>query len=84
MKGIRLAAVLVDAESTYPAPAQAMLRRAGQVFPTLPILLLSSRIGGFSHSYAAFNADRLLPHINTDKIRWRNYRPELDKSPEPF
>jgi len=84
VKGVRLAAVLVDAEATYPAAAQTVLARAALVFPTLPVILLSPRIGGFSHSYAAFNTDRLLPHINTDKIRWRNFMPEPDMSPEPF
>ena len=85
VKGIRLAAVLVAAESTYPEAAQAVPRHAEQLFPALPIILVSPRIQGFSRSYATFNIDRLIPAINADKIRWRNYgAPEQGSSPVPF
>ena len=85
VKGIRLAVVLVDAEATYPAAAQAVLRCAEQVFPSLPIVLVSPRVNGFSRSYATFNIDDLIADINTDRIRWRDYQgPKPDTGPLPF
>jgi hypothetical protein len=85
VKGIRLAVVLVDAEATYPAAAQAVLRCAEQVFPSLPIVLVSPRVNGFSRNYATFNIDSLIGDINADLIRWHDYKvPEPDARSLPF
>lgn len=85
IKKIRLAVVLVDLESTYPAAGAALLQRAQLVFPTLPIILLSPRISGFSRSYATFELDHLVTSINADKIRWRTYAPlKQDAGELPF
>lgn len=68
IKRITLAAVLVDIESTYPAPGAALILAAQPYFPTLPILLISPRIAGFSRTFAMFELDQLVPHINADLI----------------
>ncbi|SDF80014.1 hypothetical protein SAMN05216320_1011362 [Duganella sp. OV458] len=43
--GIPLAAVLVNPDQTYPAPGARLIAEAQHYFPTLPIILVSPRIG---------------------------------------
>jgi hypothetical protein len=84
IKQVTLAVVLVDLESTYPASGAAMLQRAQLYFPTLPILLLTPRVGGFSRSYATFELDQLMSEINADTIMWQEYGPAEQEAPIPF
>ncbi|PHV25836.1 hypothetical protein CSQ93_21710 [Janthinobacterium sp. BJB426] len=81
IKQTQLAVVQVEPEHTLPTTAPAALMRAQRYFPTLPILLLSPRIGDFSRSYATFNITPLIGHINADEIAWRVCEPPA--SPEP-
>jgi len=67
--------MLVDADSTYSEPAAAVLAQAERYFPTLPIILVSPRVNGFSRTYATFDIERIAPQINADKIRWRKFPP---------
>jgi len=85
IKQIRLALVQVDPEQTYPAPAEALLEQIQSAFP-FPIVLVSPRIQGFSRTFAHFQVDKLLPHINTDEISWATFdltRPHWLVGPEP-
>ncbi len=66
-----LAAILVDPELAYPTPGARLIADARRYFPTLPIILLSPRMGGFSRSFAHFDTTNLIKHINTDEIDWR-------------
>lgn len=68
---ITLAVILVDPHSTYPAPGAAILAHAQRYFPTLPILLLSPRVDGFSRSFAHFDTTNIIKHINADLIDWQ-------------
>lgn len=61
-----------------------MLQLAQPVFPTLPILLLTPRVGGFSRSYATFNVDQLIPEINADTLEWRDFSPTIPDDDPPF
>ncbi|MGK5080491.1 hypothetical protein [Janthinobacterium sp. HLX7-2] len=70
VKNIRLAVVRVAPEHTWPVTGAAMLKCAQAFFPTLPIVLLSPRVGGFSRSYATFDLTQLIKHINADEIAW--------------
>lgn len=63
--------VLVDPDQTYPAPGARLIDEAQRYFPTLPIILVSPRIGGFSRSFAHFDTTNIIKHINTDEIDWR-------------
>ena len=69
VRNIRLALVEVNPEQTFPAPAEALLAQIQPALP-FPIVLVSQRIQGFSRTFAHFQIDNLLPHINTDKIDW--------------
>ncbi|PVX36822.1 hypothetical protein [Janthinobacterium sp. 78] len=75
IKQIQLAVVQVEPEHTWPSTGPAALVRAQLFFPTLPILLLSQRVGGFSRSYATFDIGPLINQINADEIEWQTYRP---------
>lgn len=68
---LTLAAILVDPDQTYPAPGARLIAEAQRYFPTLPIILVSPRIGGFSRSFAHFDTTNIIKHINTDEIDWR-------------
>ncbi len=82
---MRIALVLVDIKQTHHEPAAAILAQAQVYFPTLPIILVSPRVNGFSRTYATFNIDKIVPHINADKIRWRKFPPSAVAEPElPF
>ena len=72
---IQLAVVQVEPEHTWPTTGPAMLVHAQKFFPTLPILLLSPRVGGFSRSYATFDIGPLIHLINADEIAWKDCRP---------
>lgn len=74
IKQIQLAVVQVEPEHTWPSTGPAALLHAQQFFPTLPILLLSPRVGSFSRSYATFDVAPLISQINADEISWRAYR----------
>lgn len=74
IKQIQLAVVRVEPELTWPSTGPAALLHAQRFFPTLPILLLSPRVGGFSRSYATFDIAPLISQINADEITWRPYR----------
>lgn len=52
---LTLAAILVDIDRTYPEPGARLIAEAQRYFPTLPIILVSPRIGGFSRSFAHFD-----------------------------
>lgn len=83
VKHLSLAAILVDPNQTYPASGARLILQAQRYFPTLPIILVSPRVGGFSRSYAEFDIDSLIPHINADEIEWQLH--ELPPEPElPF
>lgn len=83
VKQVQLAVVRVEPIHTWPETGPAALEHAQQFFPTRPILLLSPRVGGFSRSYAEFDIDSLIPHINADEIDWQLH--ELPPEPElPF
>jgi len=85
IKNIRLALVRVNPDQTYPAPAKALLERIQPAFP-FPIVLVSPRIQGFSRTFAHFQIDKLLPHINADSISWATFdltRPHWLVGPEP-
>ena len=81
IKQIQLAVVLVEPEHTWPTTGPAALLHAQQFFPTLPIFLLSPRVGGFSRSYATFDITPLIHLVSADEIPWQAYRrpppPEL-------
>lgn len=66
-----LAAILVDPDQTYPAPGARLIAEAQRFFPTLPIALVSPRVGGVSRSIAHFDSTNIIKHINTDEIGWR-------------
>lgn len=74
IKQIQLAVIQVDPEHTWPTTAPAVLMHAQRYFPTLPILLLAPRVGGFSRSYATFDIAPLIHLISADEIAWQNYR----------
>lgn len=81
IKQIQLAVVKVELEHTWPSTGPAALVRAQLFFPTLPILLLAPRVGGFSRSYSTFDFGPLIGQINANEIKWQAYRrpppPEL-------
>lgn len=52
---IALAAILVDPGQTFPESGARVIADAQRHCPTLPIILLSPRIGGFSRSFAHFH-----------------------------
>jgi hypothetical protein len=52
---ITLAAILVDADHTYPSPGARLIAEAQRYFATLPILLVSPRVSGFSCSFVHFD-----------------------------
>ncbi|KQQ40258.1 hypothetical protein ASF61_05625 [Duganella sp. Leaf126] len=81
---LTLAVVLVPADSTYPEPGARLVAEAQRVFPTLPIMLVSPREGGFSRSYAQFDTTNLVGAIDTDRIAWRRYSAVADTRPAPF
>lgn len=71
IRRVTLAAILVDPDLTYPAPGARVITQAQRYFPTLPIILVSPRIGGFSRSFAHFDTTNIIKYINTDEIDWR-------------
>lgn len=73
IKQIQLAVVQVEPEYTWPSTGPAALLRAQRFFPTLPILLLSPRVSGFSRSYSTFDIAPLIHLINADEIAWQAY-----------
>ena len=75
IKRIQLAVVQVEPEHTWPDTGPATLMHAQLIFPTLPILLLAPRVGGFSRSYSTFDIGLLIDQINAEEIEWRAYRP---------
>lgn len=79
IKQIRLAVVQVEPEHTWLGAGSAALVYAQLFFPTLPILLLAPRVGGFSPSYSTFDIAPLISQINADEIEWQAFRP----SPPP-
>lgn len=88
---VTLAVVLVPLEETYPEPGARRIADAQRVFPTLPIMLVSPRVQGFSRSFAHFDVSGLIAHIDTDAIAWRTYTVEAaeaadaaDDRPLPF
>jgi hypothetical protein len=74
IKQIKIAVVQVEPEHTWPGTGPAALVRAQLFFPTLPILLLAPRVGGFSRSYATFDIAPLISQINANEIKWQAYR----------
>lgn len=75
IKHIHLAVVQVEPEQTWPGTGPAALAHAQLFFPTLPILLLAPRVGGFSRTYSTFDIGPLITQINADEIEWQVYRP---------
>lgn len=84
IKQIRLAVVLVEIESTRPQGRDAALAYAEKFFPILPIILLSPRVGGFSHSYATFELDLIISLINADDIAWTMHVAPVRPNDLPF
>jgi hypothetical protein len=68
---IKHAVILVGLEQTYPAPGARVIAQAQCYFPTLPIMLLSPRVGGLSRRFAHVDTTNIIKHINTDEIDWR-------------
>lgn len=83
-KNIRLAVVRVAPEHTWPTTGAAMLKRVQAFFPTLPIALLSPRVGGYSCSYATFDLTQLIKYINDDEIAWQACELILPEQELPF
>jgi hypothetical protein len=82
IKQTQLAVVRVEPEHTWPSTGPAALVHAQLFFPTLPILLLAPRVGGFSRSYSTFDTAPLIKQINADEIEWQVYRrPSPPKPP---
>lgn len=75
IKQIQLAVIKVEPEHTWPTTGPAALVHAQLFFPTLPVLLLAPRVGGFSRSYSTFDIGPLIDQINADEIEWQTYRP---------
>lgn len=71
---ITLAAILAEPDQTYAVPGARLIAEAQRYFPTLPIILVSPRISGFSRSFADFDTTNIIKHINTDEIDWRPAR----------
>lgn len=85
IRSLTLAVILVPPELTHPVPGAQLIADAARIFPTLPVMLVSPRIGGFSRSYAHFDVAGLLDDINTDTIAWRRYATTAgDDRPLPF
>ena len=85
IRQLTLAVILVPIESTYPEPGARLVAEAQRVFPTLPIMLVSPREGGYSRTYAHFDTTKLVDHIDTDRIAWRRYHADIcNNSPLPF
>ncbi|MET0319399.1 MAG: hypothetical protein ABW069_01620 [Duganella sp.] len=70
---VTLAVVMVPLEDTYAEPGARRIAEAQRVFPTLPIMLVSPRVGGFSRSFAHFDVTGLISQIDTDTVAWRLY-----------
>ena len=83
IKQIQLAVVLVEPEHAWPSTGPTALLHAQRFFPTLPILLLSPRVGDFSRSYSTFDIAPLIHLINAAEIAWRVYEPPPPPEP-PF
>lgn len=81
---VKLAAILVEPDQTYPAPGTRLIAEAQRYFPTLPIILVSPRISGFSRSFAHFDTTNIVKHINTDEIDWRPVVLPAEASELPF
>lgn len=85
IRQLTLAVVLVPPHATYPEPGARLIAEAQRVFPTLPIMLVSPREGGFSRTCAHFDVTGLLGDIDTDRIAWRRYTaPVPAEPPLPF
>ena len=85
IRQLTLAVILVPPEFTYPEPGTRLIAEAQRVFPTLPIMLVSPRIGGFSRTYAHFDTTNLVTDIDTDRIAWRRHSTDIsDSNPLPF
>lgn len=84
IRRLTLAVILVPLEFTYPEPGVRLIAEAQRVFPTLPIMLVSPRDGGFSRTYAHFDTTNLVDDIDTDQIAWRRYSADISDSPLPF
>lgn len=74
IKNVRMAIVLADLDDTYPVPGAALLVRLQPAFPSLPIMLVSPRVSGFSRSYATFDVVELVRLIDTSSISWTKCR----------
>jgi hypothetical protein len=81
---VTLAALLVDADLTYPAPGARLIADAQRYFPALPIILVSPRAGGFSRSFAHFDTTNIIKHINTDEIDWQMAALPVQAGETPF
>lgn len=85
IRQLTLAVVLVPVDLTYPEPGERMIADAQRVFPTLPIMLVSPREGGYSRTFAHFDTTNLVGDIDTDQIAWRRYGTRRANSrPLPF
>lgn len=85
IRHLTLAVILAPIDCTYPEPGARLIAAAQRVFPTLPIMLVSPRQGGYSRTYAHFDTTNLVDDIDTDRIAWRRYRADsCDSSPLPF
>lgn len=85
IRQLTLAVILVPPELTHPVPGAQLIADAVRIFPTLPVMLVSPRVGGFSHSFAHFDVTALVGDINTDTIVWQHYTTDADDArPLPF
>ncbi|MYN42695.1 hypothetical protein GTP55_25455 [Duganella sp. FT109W] len=81
---LTVAAFLVDSYQTYTAPGTRLIAGVQRYFPTLPIILVSPRIGGFSRSFAHFDTTNIIKHINTDEIDWQMAALPVQAGETPF
>lgn len=68
--GSEIGIALVDEEFILPHRAQSMLQFLQPAYPTLPIMLLTHRLRGYSKTYAWFDIDKLAMIINADVVPW--------------
>lgn len=73
------AVILVSDAETNPTPGAAIIHDAQRYFPTMPIMLISPRVDGFSRTFALWDTSSLGRDLDTRALDWRHF----DLPPEP-
>lgn len=81
--GTPTAVVLVGDEQTYPEPAAALIQDVQRYFPTMGVMLIAPRVGGFSRTWAHWDTASLGRELDTRTIAWAEYR-EPPEAAVPF